>query len=251
MGLIEIFGNQLNSEGNYKKKPGFKIKPSSLGTPCMRKLYYDSAQVETDFPFPLDAKKRMKLGDAIHEMLYSVFKAAGVLVDYKNPDGSTHKKFGFGEDSFEFPLECPELYVKNAYIDAVFIVDGKLWLGEYKSINLNGFQKLMNPKLEHMFQAVIYYYIFNMLLAEGKFAHIPELQGFTKAEGVRFLYINKDDTAMKEYLVTDSDEFFKEIVGKIMQVRSHYERKELPGKTNDWCQSCNWRTKCAKNYNIE
>lgn len=249
MSLVSIFEKQLMAEGSYKKKPGFKIKPSSLGTPCMRKLYYDSAQVEPDFPFPLDGKKRMKLGDAIHDMLRSVFKPSGALIDFYNPDGSVHKKFGFGDDSYEFPLECPELYVKNAYIDAVFIVDGKLWIGEYKSINLNGFEKLMNPKLEHMFQAVMYYYVFNKLFSEGKFSHIKELDGFTKAEGVRFLYICKDDTSIKEYIVTESDEFFAGIVEKVMATRGYYERQELPRKTQDWCKSCNWRTKCATNFN--
>lgn len=234
-----------------KKAPTFKIKPSMLGSPCVRKIYYSSAGVEEDYGFDLAGKKRMKLGEAIHSMLEEVFKKAGILVPYVNPDGTVHKKFGFAEETEEFPLECPELYVKNAYTDAVMIIDGELWLGEFKSINLNGFQNLASAKIDHMIQAVVYWYVFNLHLAEGKFAHIPQLQGFTKAKGVRWLYVNKDDTDLKEFHMTEGDAFFASIVNKIMAVKQAYDTKTLPPKTPDFCKTCNWRDKCKKNYNIE
>lgn len=251
--LTQIFNDTLSKD--LKKKtsnatPKFKIKPSMLGSPCQRKIYYSSSGVEEDYGFDLLGKKRMKLGDAIHEMLTNVFDTAGVLVSYKNPDGSTHRKFGFAEETNEFPLECDELYIKNAYTDAVVILNGELWLAEFKSINLNGYQSLQQAKNDHMIQAVLYWYIFNLKLADGKFSHIPELSGFTKAKGVRWLYVNKDDTDFKEFTMTEGDKFFESIVSKIMAVRSHYDTKTLPPKSPDFCKSCNWRDKCKGNYNI-
>lgn len=233
-----------------KKKP-FKIKPSMLGSKCARKIYYSSARVDEDYGFDLEGKKRMKLGDAIHAMFDSVFREAGILVDYVNPDGTVHKKFGFAEETTEFPVECADIFVKDGYIDAVMIIDGELWIGEYKSINSNGFGGLISAKSDHIIQSVVYWYIFNLMLSEGKFSHIPQLQGFTKAKGVKWLYVNKDNTDMKEFHMTEGDKIFADIVDRIMAVRGAYDSKTLPPKTQDYCNSCNWRDKCKKNYNIE
>lgn len=251
--LIDIFNGVLTAPDSPKKtttSPTFKIKPSMLGSACMRKIYYSSAGVPEDYGFDLAGKKRMKVGDAIHFVLHETFTKAGILVPYVNPDGTVHKKFGFAEETEEFPLECPELYIKNAYTDAVMIIDGELWIGEYKSINTKGFQSLQQAKLDHIIQAVVYWYVFNLKLSEGKFAHIPQLQGFTKAKGVRWLYIHKDDTDMKEFTMTDGDQMFASIVNKIMAVKQHYDSKVLPPKTPEFCYSCNWRDKCKKNFNI-
>ena len=251
--LIDVFNQTLNKEPSWKKskdfKPSFKIKPSMLGSKCMRKCYYSSSGVPEDFPFPLDGKKRMKLGDAVHDMLHEVFKEAGVLIEYYNPDGSIQKDWT-GKNDFEFPLTSPELFIKKGKVDAIVILDGKLWVVEYKSINSNGFNELAQPKGEHIIQATTYYYVFNQHLQEGKFSHIKELQGFTKAEGVRYLYVNKDDTNFKEFVYSDTDFIFQQIVQKIVDLKQAFDSKTLPPKTQDWCQSCSWRNKCKQNFNI-
>lgn len=222
-----------------------------LGSPCERKIYYSSAGVPEDYPFPIDSKKRMLVGDAVHEMLHGLLKKSGVLIEYYNPDGSIPVDWKDpSKQDREFPLECKDLYIKRGKIDAVMIIDGELWLGEFKSINLKGFQSLQEAKRDHVIQAVLYWYVFNLLLSEGKFSHIKELQGFTKAKGVRWLYVNKDDTQLKEFVMTDGDEMFKQIVNKIMALRTNYDAKVLPPKTPDYCYSCQWRDKCKKNYNI-
>lgn len=233
------------------KAPSFKIKPSMLGSKCLRKVYYSSASVPEDYPFDLSGKKRMLLGDAIHSMLHDTFKKAGILIEYYNEDGSINMDWkNPDKEDREFHLVCPDIFIKKGKIDAVMIIDGELWLGEYKSINMKGFESLMAPKDDHIVQAVTYWYVFNKLLAEGKFKHIKELQGFTHAKGVRWLYVNKDDTSMKEFTMTQGDQIFTQIVEKIMKIHGAYETKTLPPKTKDWCQSCNWRDKCNKNFNI-
>jgi CRISPR/Cas system-associated exonuclease Cas4 (RecB family) len=223
-----------------------------LGSPCLRKIYYSSASVDEDYPFDISGKKRMKLGDAVHEMLHSVFKEAGITIEYHNPDGSINKDWkDKSKDDVEFPLECEELFIRKGKIDEVVILDGELWLGEYKSINSKGFQTLSQAKSEHIIQAVVYWFVFNKLLSEGKFSHIEKLKGFTKAKGVKWLYVNKDDTELKEFSMTEGDLVFSQIVEKIMTIKEHYDKKVLPPKTQDYCYSCNWRDKCKKNFNIE
>ncbi len=247
MRLTRIFVDSLN-RGGFKPSTSkrFKIKPSMLGSPCLRKIFYSATRVPEDFDFPISGKKRMKLGEAIHHMLETVFKKEGILVQYYNPDGSIPKDFN-GEDNREFPVQSPELFIALGKIDAVFIIDGKLWLGEYKSINTNGFNSLMKPKDDHLVQGVTYFYIFNQHLKDGKYSHIKELAGFEKAEGVIFLYIHKDDTEFKEFEYTQADTVFKSIVQKIFTIKQFADRKELPPKTPDFCSSCGWRTKCKKN----
>lgn len=222
-----------------------------LGTKCQRKLYYSSAGVEEDYPFGYDGLRRMLIGDAVHSALHQIFKRAGVLIEYYNPDGSIPKDWKNPEnDDREFPLSSEDLYIKRGKIDAILKIDGQLWIGEYKSINMNGFSTLTAPKSDHIIQAVTYFYVFNKMLADGAFKHIKELDGFEKASGVKWLYVNKDDTELKEYHMTDTDPVFHNIVNRILGIRDHYDKKVLPAKTPEYCTSCNWRTKCKKNYNI-
>lgn len=246
--LTKIFENNLLKD-KYppSKSKSFRIKPSSLGSPCLRKIYYDSARVEPDFPFPLSAKKHMKLGDAIHDMLTDVFLDEGVLVKFHKPDGTFYTDNG--KPDYEFRLKSEELGFKLAKIDGVYIIDGKLFLGEYKSINTNGFGTLARPKDEHLIQAVCYFHVFNKMLKEGAFSHIKELNGFEKAEGIIFLYVHKNDNEFKEFLVTDTNSMFISIVEKIIKISDFYNKKELPPKTQDWCNSCPFRMKCSKNFN--
>lgn len=248
--LPGIFEETLMIPNDYVSKDAkvFKIKPSSLGSPCLRKIYYTSAGVTEDYGFPLDGKKRMVLGDAIHEMLHDVFTKAGILIPYVNEDGTTPVDFN-GKLDHEFPLTSTDLFIKKGKIDAIFLIDGVLWVGEYKSINLKGFKDLMYPKPDHIIQAVTYLYLFNQALAEGKFKHITQLDGLTAAVGVRFLYVNKDDTSMKEFTIKETDHVFQQIVEKIFTIKDHYDRKALPLKTEDWCKSCNFRDKCRKEFN--
>lgn len=247
--LKPIFDKVLSEKRpHYPSTTPFKIKPSMLGSKCERQILYSATGVEPDVEFPLDAKKRMKLGDSIHSMLEEVFQKAGILIKYYNPDGSIPKDHEGNEDR-EFPIFCDELFIKKAKVDAVVVVDGKLYLAEYKSINLNGFSSLHAPKSDHLIQGVSYLYIFNKLLAEGWFKHIKELDGFTKAEGITFLYVCKDDTSMREFIVTNADQTFESIVNKIMRIKQYADTNTLPPCTPDWGRTCNclWKTKSKNN----
>lgn len=245
--LKSIFDKHLSKEKPKTPHSEFRIRPSVLGNKCLRQIFYSATGVSEDVPFPLIAKRRMILGTAIGEMLTNIFVDEKVLVKYQNPDGSTIIKDG--KPDYEFPITSPELYIKNGKIDGVLIIEGKLWLGEYKSINQRGFDSLMGPKSDHLIQGVSYLYVFNQLLAEGKYSHIPELKGFQKAEGIRFLYVNKDDTDTKEFVVTNSDQTFEGIVKKIVTIKWHADNNVLPPCTPDYGRTCNcnWKIKSKNN----
>lgn len=250
--LIAKFYETL--EPNLRKSssaPGFK--PSSIGSKCLRKIYYDYFRVQKDYDVNANIKKMGKLGTGMHEVLSDAYRSQGILIDYKNPDGSVN--IAHGAPNLEFPINSPELDIPIGYIDALVILDGKLWLGEYKTCTTKSFQSLKKPKPDHLMQASLYLIIFNKMLKEGAFKHIPELDAFEKAEGIRFVYVDRDRAVeffMHEFIINSetASVAFREAVQKIMQVKQYSENKQLPPMTNDWCQSCAYRDKCSKNYNI-
>jgi len=232
----------------YKQDP--KFRPSSMGSPCLRKIYYSYNNVEADYPFPLNAQKIMNLGDSVHDLLGDYFRKAGILIDYKNKDGSRPKdRWNPGKFDDEFPLKDKDLQV-SAKIDAILRLEGELEIGEWKSINDKGFSYLNKPKDEHVIQAAIYFYLFNKAIKDGKYTHIKELNKDDQVKRVRILYYNKNSSKMKEFILEESylAPYFKLVIEKMQIVKQATENKQLPAKSDDWCQSCSYRDKCFKNY---
>lgn len=251
--LSKIFDDTLRarrkkSKKNSKKKTP-KIKPSMLGTACMRKLYYSYNQVEEDRQPAIGGLRIMELGNYVGDMFNDVYRESGIQIDYRNEDGSPHYKFPGGPVNYEFPVEAPELDIKVGYIDLVAIVDGKLVLGEFKSIGQRGYEDLKQPKPDHLIQGVTYLYAFNKLLREGRYKHIKELDGFDRAEGIHFVYLKKDNSDKKEFFVSEADDVFIQIVHKIQAVKDLTAAKQLPPKTPEWCNSCPWQKKCNADFN--
>tara|TARA_R110000868_G_C10973188_1_gene771561 strand:+ start:91485 stop:92243 length:759 start_codon:yes stop_codon:yes gene_type:complete len=247
--LITIIDEVLSQpKQHFKGEPRFR--PSSLGSPCLRKIYYSYNNVEPDYPFPLNAQKIMNLGDSVHELLADYFRKAGILVDYKNKDGSRPKdRWNPGKFDDEFPLKDKDLQI-SAKIDAVMIIDGLLELGEWKSINDKGFGFLRQPKDEHITQIAIYYFLFNKALENGTYAHIPELKGHTKVERCRILYYNKNSSKVLEFIMDEKFliPYFVRVVQKMELVKSASAGGEIPPKADDWCQSCSYRDKCLQSF---
>lgn len=247
MKLTEILNKHLSKEEPFAPKERmFKIRPSSVGSSCLRKVFYSSTNTQEDYPFDLSSKKRMIIGDALHHKLSEIFRKAGIGIDYVNPDGSTNKDRD-GNDDHEFIISSEDLSIKKGKIDLVSIIDGELWLGEYKSINNKGFAALDSPKSDHLIQGVIYLYLFNQMLKDGKYSHIPKLQGFQDAKGVNFFYMNKDNSEIKEFQITEASEVFRQIIKKILLVKQHFQEDKLPDKTWDFCTTCQFREKCKNN----
>ncbi len=252
--LVSIFYDTLKPEVAKPRKPDtYNVKPSEAGTKCMRKLYYGTFKVPKDFDVPQNVKKMGKMGDGLGTILSNAFRNQGILIDYINEDGSI--PVNFGALNQEFPIKSPELGIKSGFIDGVFIMNDELWLGEYKSCTDKAFPKLKAPKPEHLIQAVIYLFVFNKLLKEGAYKHIPELEKFTEAKGMRWLYVDRNNMInfeMKEYVYTveQAKPVFVQIVEKLGVLKTYTDSKTLPPKTPEWCASCPWRAKCSQNYNI-
>lgn len=253
--LVSVFYDTLKPSVSKARKPNaFNVKPSEVGSKCLRKIYYGTLKIPKDFDVSEDIKKMGKMGDGLGTILSNAYRNEGILIDYYNEDGSIPVKFGVPNQ--EFPIECPELGIQSGLIDGVYILNGQLWLGEYKSCTDKSFSGLKKPKQPHLEQAILYLFIFNKLLKEGRYKHIKELDGFTEAVGMRFVYVDRNNMVhflMKEftYTIEQAKPVFINTVNKINKLLEYTSKKELPPKTPDWCNSCPWRGKCAKNYNID
>jgi hypothetical protein len=229
------------------KKSAPSIKPSMLGSPCMRKVYYSYNKVAEDIPFPLENSRIANLGTQIGQMLADAFIKEGIAIKYRKPDGSYYIDDNTGLPDYEFRVTSPDLGVRLGKIDVTCVLDDGLWLTEIKSIHEYGYGQLTGPKPDHTIQGVLYLYLFNLALANGEYAHIPELANFKKANGIRFLYYQKNKSTLKEFVITQADDIFRQIVMKIQTVKDFSDKKVLPPKTEDYCKTCSWNVKCAKN----
>lgn len=128
------------------------------------------------------------------------------------------------------------------------VINGYLWLGEWKTIGNFPFGKLAAVKPEHLTQGAMYLYMFKRALTENRYPHIKELDPFLDVVGIKFLYENRDNGQMKEFEITDASQVFKDTVNKMLTIKQHIKNNELPPKTQDWCKSCPWRDKCYKNF---
>ena len=245
-------GSQIR-KAKYKAKPA--IKPSSIGCPCLRKIYYDYNRVEPDYPFPLKAKKILIVGDILGDMLAEMLRQAGVLVDYRNKsNGQIPKSRHTGLPDPEFPLKDPEFEI-SAKIDAVCIINDTLILGEFKTINAKGFDALTEPKDDHKLQAAIYAKRFGVALKRGDYDHIPELMPFKDVgpKETRVFYLKKDNTDFKEYVMSEEmiDTAWNEVVDKSTQIRNHTKNETLPETTWYFCDGCQFRDKCRAEYVVK
>ena len=231
-------------------KPNPRVKPSDLGSPCMRKILYSYLRVNPDQKIKPEQKRIFDTGTIIHELIGDWVKGAGLLIEYKDPKtglvpiGKYTKK-----PDPEFPIVVPELDITIGKIDALIMLDGKLWIGEWKSSKGEKFDDMTDAQEEHKMQANTYVHLFEYCWARGDYDHIEELKEFKEVSGVRFLYLNKNNSELKEFVVPKEDSSLDAVVEKICTLKKYVEDKALPPKTEHYCFFCNWNLSCKKDMN--
>lgn len=244
MSLVKVYNKAIKRPAfayNPSAKPGFS--PSSLGEKCVRKVYYAYNKSPSETDFPLKAQRIMKLGDLVGDHFSDIYRKAGILIDYYDASGKT--PVIFKKPCKEFPIRAPKLGINWGFIDAVVIENGKLFLGEYKSINERGFIALTEPKPEHLVQGVTYFHVFNHMLRNGDFKHIKELVGFERAENITFVYYGKNVSELKEFVISDTSSVFKKTLERISYVMGIGEGDELPEMTENFCADCSYAKRCT------
>jgi len=236
-----------NTKPPYKLKPSFS--PSQLGHPCLRRLYYSYLRVESDTEIQAFLARIFSTGKAIGDLLYEWLKATGYVIDYRNKNGKIPISRFTGKEDPEFPIKEKDLEVKGK-IDAVCIIDGKLWLVEFKSMKTEDFKELKNPLDEHITQGMSYVYVFEKNLVNGDYSHINELNDFRIVEGIIYVYFNKNNSFLKKYLVRKNWLLYERIKGKIQTIKQAVREKRLPEKNTNKCKFCPFEKKCKRDYKV-
>jgi len=247
--FLEILEKQLEKRAErfskYKAEPA--LKPSSIGHPCTRKIYYDYWRFEQDTPFDARSEITMNIGSKLHEMVQGWFKGSDEFITYKNPKNKY---------DVEFPVTAPDLLIKKGKIDGVLRLNNKLWLLEVKTIHDIGFDFLTEPKKDHIFQGMLYVYLFERNLRDNLYAGCDESlrdeqKNPLEVEGIIFLYLNKNSAKLKAYNIKKDDEVFAEILKKIETIALHVEQKALPAKrATKLCNYCPYFNACKAQINI-
>lgn len=233
--------------GDWKGKP--RIKPSDLGNPSERRIFYSYLRVPPDHKIKANLKRIFDTGDAFHEMLKCWVKGCGLLIEYRDKDGNIPIDKWTGKPNGEFPITVEELDIAKGKIDAILLIDGKLWIGEFKSAKDEKFKPLEEPMDDHKIQTNTYVHLFEFCLQRGDYAHIKELNSFTEVEGAVYLYIDKNNSELKEFVSPKSDEGLEEVVCKVAKIKNFVDKKELPPCACEPKFFCPWNKKCSKNYN--
>lgn len=235
------------------KNPRFR--PSDIGIPCLRKIFYSYTRAVPDYPKSLDLQWYGAGGDAYHQLFQEEIKAAlrdkndpnFKFIEYRTKKGKLARHFKTGKVSIEFPINNKKLEVKLGYVDGVVVLDGELWILEIKTAGTNSMKSLRKPKSEHLGQAHFCLNLFNACLKRGKYTHIPALKSFTKAVGVILFYVNRDRPSdRKEFKYLQSPEPMKELITKCKIVKKAALTKTLPPKTDYFCHGCEFREKCER-----
>jgi hypothetical protein len=241
----------VNAPVPYKQKPSHS--PSIVGTKCFRKIYYSYWRTPKDKGVEARVARIFETGNIFEDMFVGWLKKIGEHVPYLDPEtGKIPINVKTGLPDPQFPIYSTKYRINRGYIDNIALLDDKLWIYEIKTSNEKKWKALKEPEPNHITQASLYYTCFNELLAKGEYAHIPQLKNATSAVGVKYFYINKNTSEIKQFLLNSIDlvETVKKNDEKLAKANQYNDLKTLPPKTPDLCIFCNFWKKCKNDQNI-
>lgn len=242
--VAEINALIAKEHASRKKSKSYSHKPSNMGYNCLRRLYYEYYRVEPDKVTEPYSIRIMETGNVYEHLIVAWLKKLNKFVPFVPKPG----QFAYDE---QFVVHSPRWRVKMGKIDAVAPTPEGLWLYEIKSCNDRKFEGLIGPTEDHRVQGAVYIQCYNDLYQLGDFDHMPEIKGTGKALGVRYLYVNKNTSEIKEFVVRYQD-FVPTILAldkKMTEVNAYIDRKQLPPCKKSACQYCPYPAKCKSNWN--
>lgn len=134
----------------------------------------------------------------------------------------------------EIPIPSQEIISGRA--DAILCIGNENYVLDIKSMNSMIFRKLLEPKLENVYQIQLYLHFFNI------------------KKGI-LLYIDKDQQEMKEFFVDYDEALCKGLLDKFYALKDQVEKNLVPAKLEDYprnwqCNYCAFKDTC-KNTNGE
>jgi CRISPR/Cas system-associated exonuclease Cas4 (RecB family) len=224
---MEEFGNESQDRTGRAK-----FRASSLGS-CQRQILY---KLTGDYPEEKTAREVMtlNLGTAVHEVLQEYIKRIPGFV------------------SMEDTVRFPEVVNTDGHYDGLIVINGKRYLLEIKTSNVEAYQRLVSrpvPYMKHQMQATFYMKALDV-------------------EETIFLYVNKNGMFVGDFakMYPDANPYFLEIRYKLnpkihelnvefaKSLEMHYNDGTLPAyKKNSSCDYCPLaiKEKCKSDRKVE
>lgn len=215
-----------NQRGWVLDEPRYAgIHPSQFGQPCMLKIYNEMNGVPKQEKFDPIKQLIFEFGKALHRLFQGYGEAGAWGPHYQ-------KEVTINGDQQAL---ARELYIEGA-ADAVNVIrveipgyqvdfDVKV-VHEYKSINSNQYKKLNSPKPQHKVQAAIY-------------------QKLLDAPLVCYLYMNKDNSSLSDYIVPYDESIWQTLYTKSKSLLSFYDANTPPpGDAGFHCTDCGYYFQC-------
>lgn len=190
---------------------------------CGRQMYYDYTCAPSEQAWDPRMRKLLDTGSAIHAQLQGYLEVIAA-----NSDGSEE----FIPEADIDPEKNPvaQQMDLSGHADGEYsVIAGvdKIRFGlEIKTINEAGYQKTKSPHPEHLMQGTIYQKCLDLPL-------------------IVFLYYNKNDSSVAEFVHVFEEQRWEAIVKKINMVREHALREVPPEQETGWhCSNCKYKTIC-------
>lgn len=190
---------------------------------CGRQMYYDYIGAPAEGAWEPRMRKLLDTGSAIHGQLQGYLEVIAA-----NSDGT--EEFTPEADIDPEVNPIAQLFDLSGHTDGIyFILSGpdKVRFGlEIKTINDAGYQKTGSPHQEHLTQGTIY----------QKCLDLPFMV---------FLYYNKNDSSVAEFIHIYDEARWVAIEKKINMVREHAYREVPPEQEGGWhCNNCKYKAIC-------
>lgn len=190
---------------------------------CARQLYYDYTGAPAEGAWDPRMRKLLDTGSAIHAQLQAyleIIAAKSEGTETFTPEADIDPDKNPIADQMDLSGHADGIY-------SVTLTPDKVRFGlEIKTINEAGYQKTSGPHQEHVTQGTIYQKCLNLPL-------------------MVFLYYNKNDSSVAEFVQVFDERRWAAIVEKLDMVRECAFKEAPPEQEAGWhCNNCKYKGIC-------
>ncbi len=218
------------------------FQPSSYYR-CQRALFYSLTGVSENKKVYPRGQRTLQIGTELHDWIQDMLAAIdktklGIkLLPVEEMPFYQAQGVEIIENHRSNPIEIKfldkrwtEKYPVSAMIDGAFEFMNRQMIFEFKTINADDFKLLIEPLKDHVKQGAVY------ALCTGIYR-------------VMFLYLNKNDSNFKAYLVEYTEEQLEWVKSRIRYIEKCLIDGSLPDKEDygDNCKWCGYKGLCGSN----
>lgn len=193
---------------NQKNKDQTRFYITDAGK-CPRAVFFKFKNAPRE---PIDARlmRIFEHGENIHRSIFNIL--------YRLRLGVTTE------------VSIPSQEIISGRADAILCMNGENYVLDIKSINSMLFRKLLEPKIENVYQLQLYMHYFDI------------------KKGM-LLYVDKDQQEMKEFVLDYDEALCKSLLDEFYSLKDQIEANTIPARLKDYpknwqCNYCQFKDIC-------